>query len=217
MRTHAHTRRRAHCGNRVLWMIGTLGRYGIGGALTSRHPYDSGMAGQPKARAAKRAEAEASAPLRLHATAESALAVMERMREGISISKACEACGVVLGSFYRSVEGDGPLAAEFMRAREAMVHAMAVGIIDIADDETVNPNVTRNRLDARKWVASRLLPLIYGDRLNLDHSGSIQIQPVITRWSGPAPAGGEVIDAASAPSLPTPDASDGDGDATGST
>jgi len=42
--------------------------------------------------------------------------------------------------------------------------------------ETVNPEVigrSRLRVDTRKWYLSKVLPKIYGDKLQTEHSGTI--------------------------------------------
>jgi hypothetical protein len=76
---------------------------------------------------------------------------------------------------------------QYARAREAQAEALADEIIDIADDGH-NDWMERNqgdaagwvqngeamqrsrlRVDARKWVASKLLPKKYGDKLDHEH------------------------------------------------
>lgn len=93
------------------------------------------------------------------------------------------------------------MAGPFARARELQAHALAEQVIPIASDESLNPQHQKNQIDARKWLASKLAPSTYGDRLAVDHAGTIAIQPVITRWSGPAPDGA----AADRVALPAPE------------
>lgn len=91
---------------------------------------------------------------------------------------------------------DTAFSEQYARAREAQADMMAEKIIQIADEEVtvVRANkhpgakeddegnvevafdsaaVARNRLrvDARKWLASRLAPKKYGDRVQNEHSG----------------------------------------------
>ncbi len=80
---------------------------------------------------------------------------------------------------------------QYARAREAQAECFAEEIIDIADDATNDymlrknedaseswrldsENIQRSRLrvEARKWVVSRILPKKYGERVALEHSGS---------------------------------------------
>jgi hypothetical protein len=37
----------------------------------------------------------------------------------------------------------------------------------------------RNRLDTRKWLASKLAPRKYGDRVEHDHKGGLNFQPAV--------------------------------------
>lgn len=63
---------------------------------------------------------------------------------------------------------------QYARAREAQAEFYADELIDIADDsgtasKPVDVNRSRLRVDARKWVAAKLLPRKYGDKM--EHSG----------------------------------------------
>lgn len=80
-------------------------------------------------------------------------------------------------------------SAQYARARERQAHALADGILEIADDGRndwmeahgdndegwrVNGehlNRSRLRVDARKWLASKILPKDYGDKLETKHVG----------------------------------------------
>ena len=55
-------------------------------------------------------------------------------------------------------------AEQYTRARELQADALADEITDIADDKTGDPQRDRLRVDARKWVASKLKPKKYGER-----------------------------------------------------
>lgn len=77
----------------------------------------------------------------------------------------------------------------YVRAREEQADFLAEEILEIADDgsndlmtitkgdasyETENKEVTNRsklRVDARKWIASKLKPKKYGDKLDLNHEG----------------------------------------------
>jgi hypothetical protein len=62
---------------------------------------------------------------------------------------------------------DLEFATQYARARERQADFYADEITEIADSEA-DPNKARVRIDARKWVASKLKPKTYGDRLQLD-------------------------------------------------
>jgi hypothetical protein len=79
---------------------------------------------------------------------------------------AAEICG-------RLANGE-PLAKicreEAMRAREDQADTMADEIVRIAD-EAEDPAKGRLQVDARKWVAAKLKPRKYGDKVTNEHSG----------------------------------------------
>ena len=69
-----------------------------------------------------------------------------------------------------------PFSANYARAREIGYHKLADETLDIADaDETEAGQVARDRLrvDTRKWLLSKALPKIYGDKLEL--SGNVRV------------------------------------------
>ena len=98
----------------------------------------------------------------------------ELIASGMSLRKACEIDGIpsttTVMKWLRERED---FAAQYARAREVQAEHYAEDIVEIADTE---PDAARARVrvDARKWTAAKLLPKKYGDRVNLDHSGSIQ-------------------------------------------
>lgn len=111
--------------------------------------------------------------------------------EGKSVREICVAddmpgCSTV----YRWLQSNETFREQYVRAREVQAERLAEEIIEIADDgtndwmerqrkdgstETVvdqeNINRSRLRVDARKWVASKLLPKKYGDRVTTELTG----------------------------------------------
>jgi len=84
---------------------------------------------------------------------------------------------------------ENEFAQMYARAKQEQADFLAEEILDIADDgsndlmtivkgdisyEQENKEVTSRsklRVDARKWVASKLKPKKYGDRIDLNHEG----------------------------------------------
>lgn len=77
----------------------------------------------------------------------------------------------------------GGFAAQYARAREIGYATMADELLEIADDSSgdavidedgatrANPEFasrSRLRVDTRKWLLSKALPKVYGDRLDLN-------------------------------------------------
>ena len=80
---------------------------------------------------------------------------------------------------YRWLEAQADFRERYARARERQAGFMAAQTIDLADD-TANNNsfagsvaVARSRLriDARKWLASKLAPKKYGDKIDATLQG----------------------------------------------
>ena len=62
-----------------------------------------------------------------------------------------------------------------IRARErTRLRKMADDILDIAD-ESGDPHRSRLRVDTRKWLLSKALPKIYGDRLEVDAKAGLVV------------------------------------------
>lgn len=63
---------------------------------------------------------------------------------------------------------------QYARAREDQADTYADQMVEIADTED-DPQRARVRIDARKWVSSKLRPKRYGDRLDLNHGGNVTV------------------------------------------
>jgi hypothetical protein len=78
---------------------------------------------------------------------------------------------------YGWLRTDPAFADMYARARVDGADAMSDDIIHIADDPTLDPNDKRVRVDARKWIAAKLKPRKYGDKLDVsaDVKGDITV------------------------------------------
>lgn len=65
------------------------------------------------------------------------------------------------------------MAEQYARARARQAEHYASEIIEIADTAE-DAQLARLQVDARKWVASKLLPKVYGDKQEIEHSGKIE-------------------------------------------
>jgi hypothetical protein len=75
----------------------------------------------------------------------------------------------------------------YARARENGADTLAEETVSIADEvkdaghmDSARVNAARLRVDARKWVASKLKPKTYADRLETVQSGSLTVTHSIT-------------------------------------
>ena len=103
--------------------------------------------------------------------------VCERIAGGESLRTICKdkdlptARGVLK---WLNADGNDAAVQQYAQAREEQADHYAEEIITIADTET-DAAIARVRVDARKWVASKLKPKRYGDKIDHKHSGSLTI------------------------------------------
>jgi hypothetical protein len=109
---------------------------------------------------------------------EQARAVIQRIGEGQATLPLLAAIGANWGEFWRALDSDPLLAAEYSRARERKADTFADDIVEIADNDE-DPQRARNRIDARKWVASKLQPRTYGDRIDMNVQGQVDLVGIL--------------------------------------
>ena len=126
--------------------------------------------------------------------------ICERLAEGETLRRICRSEGMPPRRTVRRWADDEkhPFSAQYARAREEGYHLMAEEILDIVDDalndwvEREGPDgkmrkvfdhehVQRSRLraEARKWLLSKALPKVYGDRIEHKHAGKDGEQIVV--------------------------------------
>ena len=66
----------------------------------------------------------------------------------------------------------------YQAAMQSKAHHMFDELLEIADDDTDETQRSRLRVDTRKWYLSKCLPKVFGDKLNLDHSGEIGLKAI---------------------------------------
>lgn len=123
--------------------------------------------------------------------------ICERLAEGESLRTICESEGMpteravrdwALEDIEKSEDYEG-FGSQYARAREIGYLKLADELIDIADDgsndwmkrkkdgntvEVPNQEVisrSRLRVDTRKWILSKMLPKVYGDKITTEHTG----------------------------------------------
>lgn len=108
---------------------------------------------------------------------EQASKVVEAVRSGKSLRKACEAIQLPHTTFLEWTKADGALADQYARARDEGLEVWAEEILEISD-ECKDPNKARVQVDARKWLLSKMLPKKYGDKLDLSSSEGLTINVI---------------------------------------
>jgi hypothetical protein len=122
-------------------------------------------------------------------TIELADLICERLADGESLRSICSEEEMPnKATVFRWLAANRAFSDQYARAREEQAESLADEIVSIADegetksligkdDETIvvydSTAVARNRLrvDARKWVASKLKPKRYGDKTTTELTG----------------------------------------------
>jgi Bacteriophage Sf6, terminase small subunit-like len=109
-------------------------------------------------------------------TRELADEICRRISSGDSLRKVCRDEEMPPEATVRNwarVNHDG-FAARYHDARIMCVESWSDEMIDIAERQDLEPQDKRVRIDTLKWLASKLNPRRFGDRLLIDPESAIQ-------------------------------------------
>lgn len=109
-------------------------------------------------------------------TQEIADAICERLSEGESLRSILKDDGMPSNvTVCKWLATDESFLKQYARARELQADALFDETLDIADERgATEPDAVaraRLRIDTRKWMAGKLRPKKYGDKLLAEHSG----------------------------------------------
>lgn len=124
--------------------------------------------------------------------------ICERIANGESLKSICTDEGMPdKATVFRWLSANEAMRDKYALAREAQADALFDDILSIADDGS-NDWMQKNfgeetrwvengealrrsqlRIDARKWMAGKLRPKKYGDKLDVEHSGKVDLVPTI--------------------------------------
>ena len=116
--------------------------------------------------------------------------ICRRLAEGESLRAICAdkvmpAISTVMGWLFNGKHED--FSEQYTRARQAQAEFRADEIIEIADAAehggSEEVQAARLRVDARKWIAAKLLPKKYGDKLQHtgEGGGPIRVRPDLSK------------------------------------
>ena len=125
-------------------------------------------------------------------TSELADLICERIADGESLRKICNDDDMPnKATVFRWLALHKDFSDQYAKARESQADTLFDEVLAIADQydsaaDTVNPdhiNRARLRIDARKWMAGKLRPKKYGEKLELSGDAESPLQVVINRFS----------------------------------
>lgn len=125
-------------------------------------------------------------------TQETADLICERISEGESLRKICADDEMPnKATVFRWLAAHAEFRDQYAHAREAQADSLADEILDIADDSRLDTYIDENgntrtdqevigrsrlRVDARKWLASKMAPKKYGDKVAI--GGAYDMPPI---------------------------------------
>tara|TARA_R110000796_G_C14427630_1_gene420711 strand:+ start:284 stop:814 length:531 start_codon:yes stop_codon:yes gene_type:complete len=112
--------------------------------------------------------------------------VFSMMEQGVPCGKSCFSAGIAKSTFLGWTKQSDGLGVQYARANEAMIHSIADEILEISDTDPVTvvdaAGVSRYdsaavqhqrlRVDSRKWLLSKMMPKVYGDKAVQEHVGA---------------------------------------------
>ena len=122
--------------------------------------------------------------------------IVERIASGETLASICRTPGFPkLRTVYDWIEADAQFSARFTRARDIGFDVIADHIMDIADqpppvgpDGKVDSGAVKARqlqMEAREKLLAKWCPKRYGNRAQVEHSGSIGLESLVTGGTEP--------------------------------
>lgn len=107
-------------------------------------------------------------------------------QRGMSVKAACKEVGLNFSTFWDWLNADIEFANRYARAKELQAEAFADEIVEIADQppelvvddegaariDSAFVQYQKLRIDSRKWVASKLVPKKYGEKIQQEVTGA---------------------------------------------
>jgi len=102
--------------------------------------------------------------------------ICEELAKGNPLYRLCEERDdfPAESTVYKWLDEHREFSEKYARARERQADRRADEIIEIADT-VQDASIARNRMDARKWAASKLAPKKYGEKISQEISGSLEM------------------------------------------
>lgn len=101
--------------------------------------------------------------------------VIDQMFDNHSLRQSLSIVGLDTETFYKCLKSDLALHERYAQARTATADMEAEIVVDIAKDENIDPQRARNINDAIRWKASKYNPKVYGEKLDLNVTNTVDI------------------------------------------
>jgi len=115
--------------------------------------------------------------------------LLRRLADGETLLSICKSSRVPHRDTIRRWVRDKPdFRRRYLDARATWGDRLAEEVVEIADaceQETGPVSKARVQIDARKWAASRLNPIRWGDRTQLNIGARPEQDPLVISWKNP--------------------------------
>jgi len=99
--------------------------------------------------------------------------ILDRLETGEPLRAICQSDGMPTEAYVRKLAATREdFGSRYARARSIGLDSIAEDIVRIADDQVEDPNSRKVRIDARKWLLSKMRPDKYGDKTSVELTGS---------------------------------------------
>lgn len=97
---------------------------------------------------------------------EIAAEILDRLAAGETLRSICRSDGMPSDMSVRrwAAEDRDGFSSRYAKARDEGMHVMADEILEIADNKGEDVQRDRLRVDTRKWLLSKIVPKVYGDK-----------------------------------------------------
>lgn len=97
---------------------------------------------------------------------EIAAEILDRLAAGETLRSICRSDGMPSDMSVRrwAAEDRDGFSSRYAKARDEGMHVMADEIVEIADSPSGDVQRDRLRVDTRKWLLSKIVPKVYGDK-----------------------------------------------------
>lgn len=96
------------------------------------------------------------------------------LARGRPLATIAKESGIDPLKLQRSLTNTPDKLQRYLLARESCADSLAAEVIEIVDNDP-DPVRANNRANARKWLASKLFPRVYGERLDVNLTAPIDL------------------------------------------
>lgn len=108
--------------------------------------------------------------------------ILEDISLGDSVDKACRKRKISKTTFFNYIDTDDSLKNQYTLATQRRGESAVDRIeqeLENLDLETTDPAKARIKIDTLKWLACKFYPKMYGDKQEVQHTGSVTLMPTV--------------------------------------